>query len=135
MYIRVLLVIQTLLLLAFLPHTIAFHTQPSLTFPNSNPTSLTSSARSLTFSRSSPLQQLFSKRINDKRRKELGIADDEEEYDLGVALERNTDPFITKVIAGSLIVTILGLLIVGVVMPLLSDTGGMCNPALNAGRC
>ena len=34
------------------------------------------------------------------RRKKLGIADDEDEYDLEMALDNNTDPFITKVIAG-----------------------------------
>ena len=46
---------------------------------------------------SSPQTCLFEKRINDRRRKELGIGDDEDEYDLGVALNNNTDPFITKV--------------------------------------
>lgn len=29
--------------------------------------------------------------IDSKRRKQLGIADDEDEYDLGVALSANTD--------------------------------------------
>ena len=48
-----------------------------------------------------PQTRLFEKRINDRRRKELGIADEEDEYDLGVALNNNTDPFITKVRHGS----------------------------------
>ena len=79
---------------------------------------------------------LFEKRINDRRRKELGIADDEDEYDLDFALDQNTDPFITKVIAGSLIVVITALLVVGVIIPLTAPQDGMmCNPIQNAGRC
>jgi hypothetical protein len=34
------------------------------------------------------------------RRKKLGIADNEDEYDLEMALDNNTDPIITKIIAG-----------------------------------
>ena len=51
--------------------------------------------------------------INKKRREELGMEDDDFEYDLDQALNNNTDPFITKVIAGSLILVILALLVVG----------------------
>ena len=66
----------------------------------------------------------------------MGIPDGENEYDLGAALDINTDPFITKVIAGSLILVMLGLLVVGIVIPSVTDYGeGVCNPLLTAGRC
>jgi len=75
-------------------------------------------------------------RISEKRRKELGISDDEDEYDLGLALATNTDPLISKIIAGSLIIVILALLVVGVVIPSTTDYGeGVCNPILTQGRC
>lgn len=78
---------------------------------------------------------LFAK-LSDKRRKELGVADDEDEYDLGKALDTNTDPLITKIIAGSLILVIIGLLVAGVIIPSTTDYGeGVCNPILTAGRC
>ena len=74
--------------------------------------------------------------LSDKRKKELGVADDEDEYDLSQALNANTDPLITKLIAGSLIIVIIGLLTVAVIIPLTSETvDGLCNPILNAGRC
>eukprot|EP00594_Rhizosolenia_setigera_P014148 CAMPEP_0178967746 /NCGR_PEP_ID=MMETSP0789-20121207/17799_1 /TAXON_ID=3005 /ORGANISM="Rhizosolenia setigera, Strain CCMP 1694" /LENGTH=124 /DNA_ID=CAMNT_0020653457 /DNA_START=26 /DNA_END=397 /DNA_ORIENTATION=- len=50
--------------------------------------------------------------LSDARRKELGVSDDEDEYDLDVALNANTDPLITKIIAGSAILAILTLLVV-----------------------
>ena len=76
------------------------------------------------------------KRINNARREQLGIADDEDEYDLGAALDANTDPFITKVIAGSFIVALAALLVVGVVVPSITDYGdGVCSPIQNGGRC
>ena len=75
-------------------------------------------------------------RISKERRNELGIGDDEDEYDLYKALDTNTDPLITKIIAGSLIVVIIGLLVAGVIIPLTTDYGeGVCNPLLTAGRC
>jgi hypothetical protein len=75
-------------------------------------------------------------KITSQRRNQLGIADDEDEYDLDKALENNTDPFISKLVAGSLIVVLLGLLIVGVVIPSLTDYGeGVCSPIQNGGRC
>ena len=75
-------------------------------------------------------------KMTAQRRKQLGIADDEDEYDLERALQNNTDPFITKLIAGSFILVVLGLLIVGVIMPSLTDYGdGVCSPIQNAGRC
>lgn len=74
--------------------------------------------------------------MSPQRRKQLGIADDEDEYDLDKALENNTDPLISKIVAGSLIIVILGLLIVGVVVPSLTDYGeGVCSPIQNGGRC
>jgi len=74
--------------------------------------------------------------ISKKRRAQLGIADDEDEYDLGLALDANTDPLISKIVAGSLILALLSLLVVGVVVPSLTDYGdGVCNPLLTAGRC
>mmetsp|Transcript_1731 Transcript_1731/g.3698 ORF Transcript_1731/g.3698 Transcript_1731/m.3698 type:complete len:117 (-) Transcript_1731:289-639(-) len=75
-------------------------------------------------------------KIDPKRRKELGISDDEEEYDLDVALAANTDPGITKIIAGSFIVAVLALLVVGLVIPSITDYGdGVCSPIQNGGRC
>jgi hypothetical protein len=79
---------------------------------------------------------VLNERITDKRRKQLGITGDEDEYDLGVALENSTDPLISKIIAGALIVTIFALLVAGVIIPSLTDYGeGVCNPILTAGRC
>lgn len=76
------------------------------------------------------------RKISQERRRQLGILDDEDEYDLGYALETNTDPLISKIIAGSLIVVVIALLAVGVIIPLTTDYGeGVCNPILNAGRC
>jgi hypothetical protein len=75
-------------------------------------------------------------KITSKRRKELGINDDEDEYDLEMALDNNTDPIITKIIAGSLIVSIMSLLIYGIVIPATTDYGeGVCNTLLTGGRC
>jgi len=75
-------------------------------------------------------------KITQKRRDQLGIADDEDEYDLDAALSANTDDTINKVVAGSLILVVLGLLVVGVVVPSLTDYGeGVCNPLLTQGRC
>jgi hypothetical protein len=74
--------------------------------------------------------------IDSKRRKQLGIADDEDEYDLGVALSANTDPGITKIIAGSFILVMIALLVMGLVIPSLTDYGeGVCSPIQNGGRC
>ena len=76
------------------------------------------------------------KKISQERRKQLGINEDEDEYDLDFALDNNTDPLISKIIAGSLIVVIIALLTVGVIIPYTTDYGeGVCNPILNAGRC
>jgi hypothetical protein len=73
--------------------------------------------------------------ISEKRKKQLGIVD-EREYDLDVALATNTDPLITKVIAGSFILVVMALLIAGIVVPSLTDYGeGVCNPIRSAGRC
>eukprot|EP00978_Attheya_sp_CCMP212_P000392 scaffold788_cov56-Attheya_sp.AAC.5 len=75
-------------------------------------------------------------RISQKRRKQLGLNDDEDEYDLDFALRNNTDPLITKVIAGSLILVIFALLVAGVIVPSLTDYGeGVCSPIQSAGRC
>lgn len=75
-------------------------------------------------------------KITSKRRKELGINDNEDEYDLEMALDNNTDPIITKIIAGSLIVSISALLIYGIVIPATTDYGeGVCNALLTGGRC
>jgi hypothetical protein len=76
------------------------------------------------------------RKISNIRRKQLGIADDEDEYDLDIALDMSTDPFITKVIAGSLILAITALLVAGIVIPATTDYGeGVCNALLTGGRC
>jgi hypothetical protein len=76
------------------------------------------------------------KKMNVARRKKLGVNDDEEEYDLNMALENSTDPFISKLIAGSLIVSIMSLLIYAIVIPATTDYGeGVCNALLTGGRC
>eukprot|EP00977_Amphora_coffeiformis_P010798 scaffold2519_cov168-Amphora_coffeaeformis.AAC.35 len=78
---------------------------------------------------------LFQK-ISKERRQQLGIQDDEDEYDLDFALDNNTDPLISKIIAGSLIVTMIALLTAGVIIPYTTDYGeGVCNPILTGGRC
>lgn len=75
-------------------------------------------------------------KISDKRRKQLGIGEGEDEYDLGVALNTNTDPLISKIIAGSFILVMISLLVVGVIIPYTTDYGeGVCNPILTQGRC
>ena len=75
-------------------------------------------------------------RFTKNRRQELGLPDDADEYDLDEALRNNTDPFISKVVAGSFILTMIALLVVAIVLPSLTDYGeGVCNPLLTAGRC
>jgi hypothetical protein len=75
-------------------------------------------------------------KISQKRREQLGIGDDQDEYDLDVALAQNTDDFISKIVAGSLIVAIVCLLVAGIVIPATTDYGdGVCNPLLTGGRC
>ena len=75
-------------------------------------------------------------RISDKRRQQLGIGDNEEEYDLGVALQANTDDTISKIIAGSFIIAISALLVAGIVIPATTDYGdGICNALASGGRC
>ena len=54
----------------------------------------------------------------------------------GFALEQNTDPVITKIIAGSFILAMIALLVYGVVIPSLTEYDeGICSPIQNAGRC
>ena len=53
-----------------------------------------------------------------------------------MALNNNTDPGITKIIAGSFILVMIALLVVGLVIPSLTDYGeGVCSPIQNGGRC
>ena len=79
--------------------------------------------------------QLF-ERFTEQRKKQLGIIDGDDEYDLGMALENNTDPLISKLVAGSFILVMISLLVVGVVIPYTADYGeGVCNPLATAGRC
>mmetsp|Transcript_30182 Transcript_30182/g.44883 ORF Transcript_30182/g.44883 Transcript_30182/m.44883 type:complete len:140 (-) Transcript_30182:461-880(-) len=75
-------------------------------------------------------------KLSKERRKKLGVNDDEDEYDLEFALENNTDPLITKIIAGSFILVLIALLVAGVVIPSITDYGeGVCSPIQNGGRC
>ena len=59
-------------------------------------------------------------KISKERRAQLGINADEDEYDLYFALDQNTDPVITKVIAGSFILVMIALLVYAVVIPSLT---------------
>jgi hypothetical protein len=112
----------------FLPSSSAFAVYPQ-----------TVTVSPLGLSQSSPLvlkaQKKFD-RFTKNRRQELGLPDDADEYDLDEALRNNTDPFISKVIAGSFILTMIILLVVAIVLPSLTDYGeGVCNPLLTGGRC
>lgn len=83
-------------------------------------------------------EEIFGKkgRISDKRRKQLGIADNEDEYDLGLALQANTDDTISKIVAGSFIIAMIALLVAGIVIPATTDYGdGVCNALARGGRC
>eukprot|EP00986_Skeletonema_menzelii_P015664 scaffold12348_cov145-Skeletonema_menzelii.AAC.3 len=72
----------------------------------------------------------------EKGENELGLPEDADEYDLDVALNNNTDAGITKIIAGSFILVMLALLVVGLVIPSITDYGeGVCSPIQNGGRC
>ena len=83
-----------------------------------------------------PQREPANSRISQKRRQQLGIPDSEDEYDLETALDTNTDPLITKIIAGSFILVVIALLVVGIVIPSITDYGeGVCSPIQNAGRC
>lgn len=48
-----------------------------------------------------------------RRREELGLPDDADEYDLDEALNNNTDDTISKIVAGSLIVAVIACLVFG----------------------
>jgi hypothetical protein len=75
-------------------------------------------------------------RFTNEQRRKLGMDEDDDEYDLDMALENNTDPLITKIVAGSFIVSILALLLVGFIIPYTTDYGeGVCNALLTGGRC
>mmetsp|Transcript_17652 Transcript_17652/g.17086 ORF Transcript_17652/g.17086 Transcript_17652/m.17086 type:complete len:156 (-) Transcript_17652:11-478(-) len=74
--------------------------------------------------------------FTNERREKLGLDDQDDEYDLDVALNQNTDPLITKLIAGSLILVVMALLVAGIVVPSITDYGeGVCSPIQNGGRC
>jgi hypothetical protein len=119
-----------LLIVTMVSAVISFSLHPSC-FLFTGSGSLSSKRSDVRFSSSVVLAKL-----SEKRKKELGVADDEDEYDLSQALNANTDPLITKLVAGSLIVVVIGLLVVAVIIPLTSDSGdGLCNPILNSGRC
>mmetsp|Transcript_3930 Transcript_3930/g.5843 ORF Transcript_3930/g.5843 Transcript_3930/m.5843 type:complete len:84 (+) Transcript_3930:359-610(+) len=70
-----------------------------------------------------------------KRREKLGMIDSDREYDLDMALAANTDDTISKIVAGSFIVSMLALLFVAIILPSLSDVEGACRPLLSGGRC
>ena len=91
----------------------------------------------LASNKASTLNPLFAnKKYSQERRKKMGLGEgDGEEYDLDVALSQNTDSTISKVIAGSFILTIFALLYVGIIQPALNPVEGVCNPMLTQGRC
>lgn len=104
--------VSSILLLLFIPTLKVFSFVPSLT------QHVIPQIHSNADERHNPLNA-----INSNRRKQLGIADDEDEYDLDVALGANTDAGITKIIAGSFILVMIALLVVGLVIPSLTDYG------------
>ena len=75
-------------------------------------------------------------KFTNSQRKKYGMNDEDDEYDLDMALDQNTDPIITKIIAGSFILVVIALLVAGVIVPSLTDYGeGVCSPIQNGGRC
>jgi hypothetical protein len=117
---------------------------PSLAFAPTKPTKVASMTKTSSSSlyifnnkkKNSGSNEGGKKMISGSRRKKLGIAEDEDEYDLGMALDNNTDPFITKVIAGSFILAVIALLVAGIIIPATTDYGeGVCQPLLTGGRC
>ena len=113
-------------------------TVPSTTTTKATATTTTTSSSSLFELHVRKIQdnEIPMKKMTSARRKKLGIADDEDEYDLGMALDNNTDPFITKVIAGSFILAMIAALVAGIIIPATTDYGeGVCNPILTGGRC
>lgn len=63
-------------------------------------TTTTSSSVARLDAKKPPPQRGPTNSMTADRRKKLGIADNEDEYDLEMALDNNTDPIITKIIAG-----------------------------------
>ena len=81
-------------------------------------------------------EQVTLRMINQRRRNQLGIGDDEDEYDLDEALRVNTDDTISKIVAGSFIAVMIALLYFGLIQPSITDYGeGVCSPIQNGGRC
>ena len=114
---------------------LAFAPYPSLTHPPSNKNRQYSAQIALTILEAGK-KDIQGSEISQKRRNQLGIPDDAREYDLDEALNQNTDPLITKIIAGSFIIVVIGLLVAGIVIPSVTDYGeGVCSPIQNGGRC
>jgi hypothetical protein len=113
--------------------TMAILSSEAFTIPSSSRAALVASTLPRLAAKKAPTP--FSNKITVERRKKLGIPDNEDEYDLEMALNNNTDPFITKVIAGSLIVSIMSLLVYAIIIPATTDYGNACNPLLTGGRC
>ena len=115
------------ILVTIISYSVGAFTTPRPVFKSQSPINPIHPAKTI-------VSQLYA--INDKRRKQLGIADDEDEYDLDFALDQNTDPLITKIIAGSAILAIISLLVVGLIVPMTTDYGeGVCSPIQSGGRC
>jgi hypothetical protein len=117
---------------------------PSLAFAPTKPTNVASMTKTSSSSlyifnnkkKNTESKEGAKKMISVSRREKLGISDDEDEYDLDVALNNNTDPFITRVIAGSFILAVIVLLVIGIIIPATTDYGeGVCQPLLTGGRC
>ena len=88
------------------------------------------------FARPTVLLHAKNDKFTRQRREQLGIGEEDDEYDLYQALNVNTDPLISKIIAGSFILAMIALLVVGVIVPSTTDYGeGVCNPILTQGRC
>ena len=128
-----------LLLLAFLASSVCDGFVPVastfITLPPTSrtPTSLPPSLHPPSFASSSS-----SLSISKKRREELGLAEEDVEYDLDAALATNTDPLITKIIVGSFTLVMVALIVFGFFLPYLDSTQtdlGYCVPMQNNGKC
>jgi hypothetical protein len=119
-----------LIVVALTPARSFLHTPAAFLPPSIPPPSL--------FSPTLPISAFPLCAIKKDRRDQLGLGAEDDEYDLQMALDNNTDRTIVKIVAAAAFVSIVGGLVVGVLLPLLDGSQaseGFCVPAQNGGRC